>query len=100
MIVIAGRIQIRPERREEAVRAALAMAEATRREKGCVSYGFYGDLADPNTLLLFEEWESDAALAAHFQTPHMAEFGAAMGGFGVKGMDVKKYEVTKEGPVF
>ena len=74
MIVIAGKIQIRPERREEAVRVALAMAEATRREKGCVSYGFYGDLADPGALFLFEEWESDAALAAHFQTPHMARF--------------------------
>ena len=74
MIVIAGKIQIRPERREEAVRAALAMAEATRREKGCVAYGFYGDLADPGTFLLFEEWESDAALAAHFQSEHMARF--------------------------
>ena len=31
MIVIAGKIQIRPERREEAARAALAIAEATRR---------------------------------------------------------------------
>ena len=74
MIVIAGKIQIRPERREEAARAARAIAEATRREQGCVSYGFYGDLADPGTFFLFEEWESDAALAAHFQTPHMARF--------------------------
>ena len=74
MIVIAGKIQVRPERREEAVRAALAMAEATRREQGCVSYTFYGDLVDQGTFFLFEEWESDAALAAHFQTPHMARF--------------------------
>jgi quinol monooxygenase YgiN len=74
MIVIAGKIQVRPERREEAVRAALAMAEATRREQGCVSYTFYGDLVDQGTFFLFEEWESDAALAAHFQTEHMARF--------------------------
>jgi quinol monooxygenase YgiN len=74
MIVIAGKIQIRPERREEAVRAALAMVEATRREQGCVSYAFYGDLVDQGTFFLFEEWESDAALVAHFQTEHMARF--------------------------
>lgn len=38
MIVIAGQVSVRPERRDEAVRAALAMAEATRRENGCISY--------------------------------------------------------------
>jgi quinol monooxygenase YgiN len=74
MIVVAGTIRIRPERREEAVRAALAMAEATRREAGCVSYAFWADLVDPAAFFVFEEWESDAALAAHFQTPHMARF--------------------------
>ena len=74
MIVIAGKIEVRPERREEAVRAALAMVEATRREQGCVSYAFYGDLVDQGTFFLFEEWEGDAALAAHFQTEHMARF--------------------------
>ena len=74
MIVIAGNIKVRPERREEAVRAALAMVEATRREQGCVSYAFYGDLVEQGTFFLFEEWESDAALAAHFQTEHMARF--------------------------
>ena len=74
MIVIAGKIQVKPERRDEARKAALDMVEATRRESGCVSYTFYADLVDPGTFFLFEEWESDAALAAHFQTPHMARF--------------------------
>ena len=74
MIVIAGTIAVKPERREDAQQAALAMAEATRRESGCVSYAFYADLLDPGAFFLFEEWESDAALAAHFQTEHMARF--------------------------
>ena len=74
MIVIAGKIQVKPERRDEARKAALDMVEATRREAGCVSYAFYADLVEPATFFLFEEWESDAALAAHFQTPHMARF--------------------------
>ena len=74
MIVIAGKILVRPERRAEAERAALAMAEATRREAGCISYAFYADMVDPGTFFIFEEWESDAALAAHFQSEHMARF--------------------------
>jgi quinol monooxygenase YgiN len=74
MIVIAGKIQVKPERREEARRAALEMVEATRREAGCISYAFYADLVDPGTFFIFEEWESDAALGAHFQSEHMARF--------------------------
>ena len=74
MIVIAGKIQVKPERRDEARKAALDMVEATRREAGCVSYAFYADLVEPATFFLFEEWESDAALGAHFQTEHMARF--------------------------
>ena len=74
MIVIAGKILVKPERRDEAQRAALAMAEATRREAGCISYAFYADLVEPGTFFIFEEWESDAALAAHFQSEHMVRF--------------------------
>jgi quinol monooxygenase YgiN len=74
MIVIAGKVAVRPERRHEAVRAALAMADATRKEEGCIAYQFSSDLADPNTILVFEEWENDEALARHFQTEHMRVF--------------------------
>ena len=48
MIVIAGSVAVRPERREEAVRVACTMATATRKEPGCVSYRFSADLDDPN----------------------------------------------------
>ena len=74
MIVIAGKIQVKPEKREEAKRAALEMVEATRREAGCISYAFYADLVDPGTFFIFEEWKDDAALGAHFQSEHMARF--------------------------
>jgi aspartate dehydrogenase len=88
MIVIAGKIAVKPERREEAQCAALAMAEATRREAGCLSYAFYADLVDPGTFFIFEEWESDAALAAHFQTEHMARFQQHVPALLAAGIDV------------
>lgn len=73
-IVIAGKVAVRPERREEAIRVALAMAAATQAEAGCVAYQFSADLADPNTFCLFEEWDGDEALARHFETEHMRVF--------------------------
>ena len=50
-------------------------------------------------MFLFERWRSQADLDAHFATPHMAEFGAAIAGLGVTSMEVRKYVVSSEGPV-
>ena len=93
MIVIAGKIQVKPERRDEARKAALDMVEATRREAGCVSYAFYADLVEPATFFLFEEWESDAALGAHFQTEHMARFQQQAPAFLAAPPTIKRYVV-------
>ena len=54
------------------------MTEATQSEPGCISYDFYVGLSDPNTLMLFQEWESMEALMEHFQTEHMDEFLQAL----------------------
>jgi quinol monooxygenase YgiN len=74
MIIVQGTIPIRPDVREAALRLARDMAEVTRLELGCVSYEFYVGLSDPNTLLLFQEWENMEFLMAHFQTDHMDAF--------------------------
>ena len=80
MIVIAGTVRIRPEAREDAIRAAATMAQATRREPGCNRYHFAFDVEDPNLVHIIEEWASAEALAAHFQSAHMAAFQQAMPG--------------------
>jgi quinol monooxygenase YgiN len=99
MLVIAGRIAVKPERREEAVRAALAMAAATREEEGCLSYRFYGDLEDPCVFLIFEEWRDDAALGAHFGMPHMAEFLAKVQDLVAAPPTITRYEVASAAPL-
>jgi len=81
MLIVAGRGQIRGDRRSEAVAAAVKMARATQAEAGCRSYAFHADLEDANTFLIFELRDDEAALLAHFQTPHMAEFNAVIGQF-------------------
>lgn len=93
MIVIAGKVTVRHERRDEAVHAALAMAEATRKEEGCNAYQFSSDLADPNTILIFEEWESDAALARHFQTEHMRVFREQIARVLAEPPAIKRYSI-------
>jgi quinol monooxygenase YgiN len=99
VIVIAGAIRIDTTNENEAVAAAVEMMNETHKEAGCISYVFSKGLAEAGTFRIFEEWESQEALELHFAAPHMAKFQKAMGGFGVKSMDVKKYEVSSVGPV-
>jgi quinol monooxygenase YgiN len=99
MIVIAGTVSVRPERRDDAVRLALRMAAATRAEPGCVEYRFFADLEDPNRFFLFEHWESDEALARHFQTPHMAEFRQHLPGLLAGPSTVRRYTVSDVAPM-
>ena len=99
MIVIAGQVSIDPSRREAAEAAAREMMAETRKEAGCVSYAFSADLETPGRYRIFEEWENDAALRAHFASPHMARFQRALGGLGVREMAVQRYEVAAVGPL-
>jgi len=78
VIIVHGTIPIRPDCREQALELARRMTEATQSETGCISYDFYVGLSDPNTLMLFQEWESMEALMGHFQTDHMDEFLQAL----------------------
>ena len=95
MIVVAGSIGIKPETRTEALKLALWMMEQTQAEEGCISYRFSSALEDQNTILVFEEWESDQQLKAHFQAPHMAEFNAQLKNLVAGRSSVKRYVVTE-----
>lgn len=99
MLVISGEIKVAPESRAKAVAAAIKVEKATRSEPGCLTYAFYADLEDPNCLRIFEEWESEAALAAHFKTPHIAEFRAAMAEIKLLSRQLRKYEVSSVAPL-
>jgi quinol monooxygenase YgiN len=93
MLVIAGQIRIKPERRDDAVRLALDVARETVKEQGCRSYRFYADLEDPGLFFIFEEWDGPEALERHFTTPHMARFMTEVPALVGGEIDIKRYEV-------
>ncbi len=74
MIIVHGTFPVKANVRDEALDLMRRMAMASRAENGCITYEFYVGLSDPNTLLLFQEWESVEALENHFETDHMEEF--------------------------
>ncbi|MBV8970853.1 MAG: antibiotic biosynthesis monooxygenase [Sphingomonadaceae bacterium] len=92
MILVQGWIRLRDVAEVERLRAAAtAMVKATAAEPGCLDYAFAQDLGEPATLRLTERWADEAALAAHFATPHMAAFNAAIAGAAVVAASVKAY---------
>ena len=72
MIVISGRLTVRPDQRDQAIAAATALVKATRAEEGYAEYTFSTDITDPNVLCFFEIWESEEAQTAHGKSAHMA----------------------------
>jgi quinol monooxygenase YgiN len=94
MIVIAGTVRLHPEHRAEAIERALRMAAASEAEPGCRTYRFFADLRDPDTFFIFEEWEDETALAAHFQTAHMAEFREHLPKLVAGEMRIQRYAVS------
>lgn len=99
MIVVAGTVRIKPEAREAATQAALAMIAATRREPGCRAYRFATDLADPTLVHVHEEWDSAEALERHFATPHMAEFRRLLPGLVAGPAAITRYEIASATPM-
>jgi quinol monooxygenase YgiN len=83
-----------------AARSAIAdMVAASCAEAGCIEYAFTQDLGDPSVLHIVEKWQDEAALAAHFATPHMAAFGAAIAGLDFTVIEARKFHSDDGAPV-
>ena len=95
MLIVTGVIEV-PEGAFEAARPAIKrMVEATLAEEGCITYGFWQDPDSPNRLRVYEEWRDRAALEAHFEAPHMADFRAALAELGPIRREVKAIEAGR-----
>jgi quinol monooxygenase YgiN len=99
MFAIAGRLECAPENHDEAAAAMVTMMEETAKEEGCQAYRFTADLSQRGVFYIFELWDSDEALKAHFAAEHMAAFQAAYKACGPTGGDALRYDVSNVGPL-
>jgi quinol monooxygenase YgiN len=74
MILVIGRVRCATEQREELVSLCEKMQEESRREVGCLRYGFFAAVEDPLSFVAVEEWADREALDRHFAQPHLHEF--------------------------
>jgi quinol monooxygenase YgiN len=96
MIVIAAALALDPANVDDFLAVVRPLVVETLKEDGCVDYGFWRDLDEPNAFHIFEEWESEEALTAHSTTPHIKTFRRAIRDLGVTRMDIYRYEATSK----
>ncbi len=74
MLLVIGRVECAAERRDELVAQLKEMQDNSRREEGCLRYGFFAAVENPLSFVAVEEWLDREALDRHFAQPHLQEF--------------------------
>lgn len=100
MIIITLTTRLNDEHRDNVIAVAQKVSAETLNEPGCIDYRFWIAPDDPNSIMLVEKWEDQAALDVHMTSPLLAELGAALGPAVDGGLEAIKHEVSNFGPLF
>ena len=100
MIIIAGTIDLDASRREAALEESRDLVAETRGQVGCEHYVWAPDLCVPGRIYVYEAWQDEAALAAHFEGPYYKAMLALIGRFGVTHQRLKLVFVDLARSVF
>lgn len=88
-------------RRDEVVASTAELQRATREdEPGCLVYCFAADPVVPDRIQVYELWEDEASLQAHFQHPNYHGMLRLLGGAGLKGAVSNKMSIDRRSPVY
>jgi quinol monooxygenase YgiN len=74
VLLVIGRVRCDPEKREELIALLRQMQDDSRREQGCLRYGFFAAVEDEDSFIAVEEWQDREALDRHFTQPHLHQF--------------------------
>jgi quinol monooxygenase YgiN len=94
--VITATVDIQPDSVERFRQVSESLIAGSRAEEGCISYSMYESATENNKFFFFEEWKDQAAVDAHFATPHFKDFGKLLDEIGAGPAVVKILEVSVE----
>jgi quinol monooxygenase YgiN len=100
VIILSGTVDVDSEQRDAALQAGLPHMRATRAQSGCLDYNWSADLLTPGRIYVYERWESQAALEAHFAGPHYLAMRDTIAAHGLRGADVSKHRIELSEPVY
>ena len=106
-VLVTGTFELDPADREAFLRGREEGMRRSRAEDGCVAYVFAADPLEPGRVILFEEWASEEALAAHAAAlraaranpPAPAPAGGAPPPVKVLASSITRHVVASSGPL-
>lgn len=102
MIIISAEIDFASqEQRDAAVEASKDLQQSTRDdEPGCLAYCFAADPCNPMRVQVYELWEDEPSLAAHFEHPNYHGMRAKLADSGLTSAVSRKYRSDLDEPVY
>jgi quinol monooxygenase YgiN len=100
MILIAGTVDVDPDRRADALEAGKPHMVATRAQKGCVAYVWSPDPLIEGRIVVYEHWETQEDLAIHLAGEHYINMRNTIASFGLSAADVSKFRIDHQEPVY
>jgi len=70
MVVTCVHIHVRPEAVDAFIEASVENHKQSVKEPGNLRFDFVRQADDPSRFMMYEAYESEAAVAAHKETPH------------------------------
>ena len=92
---IIARLKARPGKGKELCSVLEALVAPTLKEPGCISYQMWANREDPGEFTFVEEWTNDAALDAHFATPHIQGALARFPELLAQELDLRRYTLVQ-----
>lgn len=90
-----------PAMRATLVEASAPIQKATRDdEPGCLIYCFATDPVQPDLIQVYELWEDEASLAAHFEHPNYHTMRELLNGAGLVSAVSRKLRIDATAPVY
>lgn len=76
MVSFTVRMRFEPKDRDRVVDILKHLTAESRKEPGCISYTPHFVNDDPNTVLIYEQYQDEAALEAHRSSPHFKQYAS------------------------
>jgi quinol monooxygenase YgiN len=73
-IFVFARLHARPGNRGDVRQAMYEVQGPTRAEPGCLSYGAFHSVRDPDEFYIYSCWQDMAAFERHAELPHTVRF--------------------------
>jgi len=89
MISFLVRLKFAPEDRAQMAETVRQLADESRREEGCITYIPHQQQDNPDTVVIYEQYRDEQALAAHRESEHFKKYA-------VSGLYQKMLERTVE----